>query len=81
MTLVIYYYRDQLLIIKRMQHAKTLIVETERANRARYYFSVAEKENNSGILFNERLFFLMSGQHIGYMSQVHLHQRPEDVDF
>lgn len=58
-----------------MQHAKDIIVETERAHE-RYYLSIVEKENDSGILFNERILFLLEGQHLGYLSKINMNQKP-----
>lgn len=33
-----------------------------------YFFSLVEKENESGILFNERLFYLHASKCIGYFT-------------
>lgn len=63
-----------------MQHAKDIIIETDRA-LDKYYLSIVEKENDSGIFFNERILFLLAGQHLGYLSKVDLSQKPEDLKF
>lgn len=46
-----------------------------------YYISVLEKENESGIMFNQRIFFLLSGHHIGYLSEVKMSETPEKINF
>lgn len=33
------------------------------------FFSIVEKENDSGILYNDRIFFLLPEVHIGYLSE------------
>lgn len=73
---------DVLLIIINddMKKAKSEIVETGRAN-SKYYLSVLEKENDSGIMFNERIFFLLSGQHIGYLSDIKSSEAPDQIVF
>lgn len=64
-----------------MKEAKNEIIETERANKLKYYITIAEKENESGIMFNDRLFFLLSTQHIGYISSFNINDKPESIDF
>lgn len=63
-----------------MKRAKTEIITTYRG-QLKYFLSVLEKENDSGIFFNERLFFLLSGQHIGYMSDTKMGESPEQGSF
>ena len=41
-----------IIITTAMQHAKEIIVETERAHHLKYYMSIVEKENDSGIYNN-----------------------------
>jgi hypothetical protein len=43
--------------------------------------SIVEKENDSGIMFNDRVFFLLPGRHIGYLSEVKLDDPPEKLNF
>lgn len=59
-----------------MKQARNEIIETERANKLKYYLTIAEKENESGIMFNDRLFFLLSVQHIGYISSFNINDKP-----
>jgi hypothetical protein len=32
-------------------------------------------------MFNERVFFLMAGHHIGYISGVKMNETPEQINF
>ena len=42
--------------------------------------SIVEKENESGIKFNERLFVVLHGQFFGYISQVKMNEDPMNID-
>lgn len=42
---------------------------TERRQHLTYHFSIAEKENESGIFWNTRILFLLEGHHFGYISE------------
>ena len=55
-----------------MQNAKKTVIQTDRANGMKYYLTIAQKENDSGLIFNERLFFVLSTQHIGYLSKINV---------
>jgi hypothetical protein len=63
-----------------MKRAKAEIITTHRG-QFKYFLSILEKENDSGIFYNERLFFLLSGQHIGYMSDIKMGESPEQANF
>ncbi len=43
--------------------------------------SIVEKENDSGILFNDRIFFLLQDRHIGYLSEVKIDDPLEKLNF
>lgn len=38
----------------------------------RYQVSIAEKENDTGLMWNQRLLFLLEGQHLSYLSEIKL---------
>lgn len=42
--------------------------------------TIAEKENESGLKFNERLFILVHSQYFGYISKVKINEEAEKID-
>jgi hypothetical protein len=46
-----------------------------------YYVSIVEKENDSGIMYNDRTFFLLPEKTIGYLSDAKIDDPPERLDF
>jgi hypothetical protein len=63
-----------------MKEAKEEIVEVAY-KEALYYVSILEKENDSGIMYNERLFFLLPEKYIGYISDVKADDPPSKIKF
>lgn len=57
-----------------------MIIKTKRGPNT-YFLTIVDKENDSGIMSNKRLFYLSSHGFIGYLRSPDEHDGPHTINF